>query len=52
MEKEIKVTIKPAERPPSRERLGEIAEKLLAILARARARKAEVKRNGAHSSAA
>jgi hypothetical protein len=40
-EPRIKVTVVPSERPVSREQLGEIAEKLLQILARARARKAQ-----------
>lgn len=39
MQKPIKVTLKPPDRPPSREQLGELAEKLLEILARAEARK-------------
>jgi len=41
MEKPIKVTVLPAKEPVSREELGEIAEKLFQILARARARKRE-----------
>lgn len=38
-EQPIKVTVRPAERPPSREELGELAENLLGILARAEGRK-------------
>ena len=39
MEKPIRATVKPAEVPPSPERLGEIAEQLLQILAEERAKK-------------
>jgi hypothetical protein len=51
--KPIKVTVRPAEKPPSREELGEIAENLLRILARARARKKlrEAKPDGTHYAA-
>ena len=39
--KRIQATVRPAERPPSHEELGELAEKLLRLLERARARKRE-----------
>jgi hypothetical protein len=39
VKKPVKVTVKLSQHPVSRERLGEIAEKLLEILARERARK-------------
>jgi hypothetical protein len=39
----IRVSIKPAEHPPSQERLGEIAERLFEILARARRRRQQSK---------
>jgi hypothetical protein len=52
--KPIKATVRPAENPPSRERLGEIAEQLLRLLAEERAEKKrrEVKPDGPHSDAA
>ena len=49
--REITVTVKPSESPLRKGRLGEIAEELLRILARARARK-RVQSNGPHSDAA
>jgi len=50
----IKVKVRPAERPPTREELGEIMEKLFQLLAEERAerKRREVNPNGAHHDAA
>lgn len=54
MENPIKVTLKPSSSPPSKERLGEVAERLLQILAEeeARERLREGKTNGGRNHAA
>jgi hypothetical protein len=47
----IRVTVRPAENPPSKERLGEIAERLLELLAEEDARRFRKLREAKHDDA-